>query len=181
MCMSSMCRGPANVLCIVPILVYVLPKRAPPGDMWQCLKTFLSETTRKVMMLLASSAQRPAWHWAHACVLSVWLFAAPWTVSLPGSSVHGISRQEYWNGLPFPSPGDLPNTGIDPASPETPALAGRFFTTEPLGMLPNILQCTGQLLTTKIYLAQNVKGAEVKKCWSELPLCIAVLIISFEC
>ena len=36
---------------------------------------------------------------------------------LPGSSVHGISRQEHWSGLPFPSPGDLPNPGIKPASP----------------------------------------------------------------
>ena len=41
----------------------------------------------------------------------------------------GFSRQEYWNGLPFPSPGNLPNPGIQPTSP---ALAGRFFTTEPL-------------------------------------------------
>ena len=39
-------------------------------------------------------------------------------------------RQEYWSGLPFPSPGDLPNPGIEPMSP---ALAGRFFTTEPPG------------------------------------------------
>ena len=42
----------------------------------------------------------------------------------------GFSRQEYWSGLPFPSPGDLPDPGIKPASP---ALAGRFFTTEPPG------------------------------------------------
>ena len=40
----------------------------------------------------------------------------------------GFSRQEYWSGLPFPPPGDLPNPGIKPGSP---ALAGRFFTTEP--------------------------------------------------
>ena len=42
----------------------------------------------------------------------------------------GFSRQEYWSGLPFPSPGDLPDPGIEPMSP---ALAGGFFTTEPLG------------------------------------------------
>ena len=46
--------------------------------------------------------------------------------SLPGFSVHGIS-QEYWSGLPFPSPRDLPNQGIEPRSP---ALAGGFFTIE---------------------------------------------------
>ena len=42
----------------------------------------------------------------------------PWTVcSLPGSSVHGISQQKYWSGLPFPPPGDLIDPGMDPASP----------------------------------------------------------------
>ena len=42
-----------------------------------------------------------------------------------------FSRQEHWSGLPFPSLGDLPNPGTEPVSP---ALAGRFFTTEPPGM-----------------------------------------------
>ena len=45
----------------------------------------------------------------------------------------GFSRQEYWSGLPFPSPGDLPNPGVELASPASLALAGRFFTTEPPG------------------------------------------------
>ena len=40
----------------------------------------------------------------------------------------GFPRQEYWSGLPLPPPGDLPDPGIEPMSP---ALAGRFFTTEP--------------------------------------------------
>jgi len=42
----------------------------------------------------------------------------------------GFSRQEYWSELPFPPPGDLPNSGIKPVSP---ALAGRYFPTEPPG------------------------------------------------
>ena len=42
----------------------------------------------------------------------------------------GFSRQEDWSGLPFPSPGDLPDPGIKPVSP---AFAGSFFTTEPAG------------------------------------------------
>ena len=45
----------------------------------------------------------------------------------------GFPRQEYWSGLPFPSPGDLPDPGIEPASLEPPALAGKFFTPEPNG------------------------------------------------
>ena len=50
----------------------------------------------------------------------------PMDCSLPGSSVLGISHQEYYSGLPFTSPGDLLDPGIEPASP---ALANRFFTT----------------------------------------------------
>ena len=53
----------------------------------------------------------------------------PMDCSLPGSSVHGILRQESWSGLPFPSPGDLPDPRITPASLTSPALTGRFFTT----------------------------------------------------
>ena len=52
----------------------------------------------------------------------------PVDCSPPGSSVHGFSRQEYWSGLPFPFPGDLPNPGIEPGSP---ALAGAFFVIGP--------------------------------------------------
>ncbi|ELR59616.1 hypothetical protein M91_15039, partial [Bos mutus] len=40
-----------------------------------------------------------------------------------------FSRQEYWSGVPFPTPGDLPNPGSEPVSLASPALAGRFFTT----------------------------------------------------
>ena len=53
----------------------------------------------------------------------------PMDSSPPGSSVHGISRQGYWSGLPCPSPGDLPNPGIEPKSLMSPALAAGFFTT----------------------------------------------------
>ena len=45
----------------------------------------------------------------------------------------GFSMQEHWSGLPCPTPGDLPNPQIEPKSPASPPLAGRFFTTEPLG------------------------------------------------
>ena len=55
----------------------------------------------------------------------------PVDCSPSGSSVHGISPQEYWSGLPFPFPGDLPDLEIKPLSP---ALAGRFFTAETPGM-----------------------------------------------
>ena len=52
----------------------------------------------------------------------VQLFATPWTVACQAPLSMGFSRQEYWSGLPCPPPGDLPDTGIEPASPATPAL-----------------------------------------------------------
>ena len=45
------------------------------------------------------------------------LFATPWTVTYQAPPTMGFSRQEYWSGLPFPSPGDFPNPGIEPGSP----------------------------------------------------------------
>ena len=47
----------------------------------------------------------------------VQLFSTPWTVAYQTSQSMGFSRQEYWSGLLFPSPGDLPDPGIEPASP----------------------------------------------------------------
>ena len=57
----------------------------------------------------------------------------PWTVAHQAPLSIGFSRQKYWSRLPFPPPGDLPDPGIKPASLVSPALAGRFFTTEPPG------------------------------------------------
>ena len=53
---------------------------------------------------------------------------APWTVALQAPLSMEFSRQEYWNGLPFPSPGDLPNPGIEPGSP---TLQGDSLLSEP--------------------------------------------------
>ena len=47
----------------------------------------------------------------------VQLSATPWTVAYQASPSMGFSKQEYWSGLPFPSPGDLPDPGFDPGSP----------------------------------------------------------------
>ena len=70
------------------------------------------------------------------CVLSRTVVPSslcPVDCSSPGSSVHGILRQECWSGLPFPPPGDLPDPGIELASLASPALAGGFFTPESPG------------------------------------------------
>ena len=49
-------------------------------------------------------------------------FATPWTIACKAPLSIGFSRQEYWSGLPFPSPGDLPDPGIKLVSPAAPAL-----------------------------------------------------------
>ena len=55
-------------------------------------------------------------------------FATSWTVALKPPLSMRYSGQEYWRGLPFPTPGDLPDSGIKPQSLESPELAGGFFT-----------------------------------------------------
>ena len=59
----------------------------------------------------------------------------PVDCSPPGSSVLGFPRQEYWSGLPFPAPGDLPDPGTEATSLASPAFAGGFFTIVPPGNL----------------------------------------------
>ena len=56
------------------------------------------------------------------------LCMTPWTVAHQAPLSMGFSRQEYWSGVPFLTPGDLPDSGIEPASLVSPALAGGFFT-----------------------------------------------------
>ena len=69
----------------------------------------------------------------------VQLFATPWTVAHQASQSMGFSRQEYWSGLPVPSPGDLPGPEIEPMSP---TLQADTLTSElpgkPIFQLPNI-------------------------------------------
>ena len=63
-------------------------------------------------------------HFSH-----IQLLAALWTVTCQAPLPMGFSRRESWNGLPFPSPGNLPDPGIEPISLTSPELAGGFFTT----------------------------------------------------
>ena len=82
-----------------------------------------------------SSDRTPLWSLrCLACMhvkslLSCLILCDPMDCSPPGSSVHGLSRWEYWRGLLCPSPGDLPNLGIEPSSLMYPAQAGGFLTT----------------------------------------------------
>ena len=67
----------------------------------------------------------------------VHLFVTQWTVARQAPLSMGFSRQEYWSGLPFPPPGDLPDPGMEPMPPASPALVDKFLTTLPLRHLGN--------------------------------------------
>ena len=96
----------------------------------------------------------------------VWLFATPWTVARETPLSVEFPRQEYWNVLPFPPPGDLPNPGGTPKSPAPPVLAGRFFTTVPPGK-PNWEQGPFQSINHLIIFKWLNANAGVKNCqWS---------------
>ena len=100
----------------------------------------------------ARSGPRPhlasqAWCVVRACVLScfsrVRLFVTPWTVAHEAPLSMGFPRQEYWSGLPFPSPGDLPDPGMEPTSPVAPALQANSL---PLGPLESSLHRLSHLI-----------------------------------
>ena len=76
------------------------------------------------------------------------LFCDPWTVAHQAPLSMGFSRQEYWSGLSFPSPGDFPNPGMERASP---VLAGGFgfFITEPPGKTHNFIANTYNRVNNK--------------------------------
>ena len=69
------------------------------------------------------------------------LFVTPWTVAYQASPSMGFSRQEYWSGLPFSSPGDLPKPGI---KPRCPTLQTDFLPAEPQGTLESLLDSVGE-------------------------------------
>ena len=75
----------------------------------------------------------------------------PWTVAHQAPLSRGFSRQEYWSGLPFPSPGDLPDPGIKPRSP---ALQADALTSEPPGK-PKEKHRTGQKAGARNVLAKG--------------------------
>ena len=97
--------------------------------------TFFFETTSDIIQVTTcNSLLISDGMCIHAQSLShVWFFVTALTVGHQALLSTEFSRQEYWSGLPIPPPGQLPNPGIEPASPVSLALAGRFFTSEPPG------------------------------------------------
>ena len=92
-----------------------------------CLEALICEFSPCDMKkVFHANVSREMLKWKKVKLLGhVWLFVTPWTVIDQPPLSMGFSRQEYWSGLPFPSPGDLPNPGIEP---ESNCIAGRRFT-----------------------------------------------------
>ena len=90
------------------------------------------------------------------CMLShVQLFETPWIVAHRAPLSMEFSRQEYWSGLPFPSPGDLPDPEAEPAFLVFPALAGRFFTIALPGKPVYVCMCVCMYVCVYIYIYIN--------------------------
>ena len=96
-------------------MTYQLETQAP--QMEEPKASYLDSTLPKVKVKVTSLS----------CVR---LFVTPWTVAYQAPPYMGFSRQEYWSGLPFPSPGDLPEPGLEPGSP---ALQTDALPSEPPG------------------------------------------------
>ena len=138
---SSQCTNPKHaVSCIEPGLairfIYDIIHVSMPFSQIITLSPSPTESKRLFyisVFLLLSHIQGYHYHLSkfHIYVLScVWLFVTPWTIAYQAPPSIGFSRQGYWSGLPFPSPGDLPDPGIEPGSP---VFQADVLTSEPPG------------------------------------------------
>ena len=91
----------------------------------------------------------------------VLLFAILWSTAHQSPLSMGFSRQDYWSGLPFPSPGDLPDPRIEPESLKSPVLTGRFFTISTTWNIIGLILC----LTVLICILLNISEAEPHLKW----------------
>ena len=153
------------------------------GDHGSKLKTVLAHNSSSVKNYWMN------WYFC-VCVLNplscVWRFLTLWTIACQSPLSMGFSRQEYWCGLPCSPPGDLPDLEIEPLSPMSPALAGRFFTTSATWDHPNyslyisnslapLCGCvlsSVQLFATSYTVAHQAPlsmGFPRQEHWSELP------------
>ena len=136
-----------------------------PGD---AQRSWLVKKNKGMMTLwLRSQSTHIHIHVSEVKSLScVRLFATPWTVAHQAPPSMGFSRQEYWSGLPFPSPGDLPDPGIEARSP---ALQADALTSEPPGMPLHIHVSTWKKSICNLHLRSNafchLKAPHISKKW----------------
>ena len=116
----------------------------------------------------------PIWYWSERSLIYILYilllfshsvvsnsFGTPWTVAYQAPMSVRFPKQEYWSGLPFPSLGDLPDTGIKPTSP---TLEGRFFTGEPPGKPIWLLRYLGRIRQNKM---RNKDSGRISWGWTK--------------
>ena len=131
-------------------------KRGDPVRRWENTASCLQESYRRAFHSVIPLCYPMAMITVQS-LSRVW-FLLTWTVAHQAPLSMGFSRQEYWSGLPFPSPGDLPDSGIQPVSP---ALAAGFFTTEPPGKSPGSWCLSGHMVPC--WLSWGVRHFSVQK------------------
>ena len=164
---------------MMQIEVWKLPKHLSIGPRkkktWFCL----------ILSFILFTPEQWLWHNIFVVVVIqllsyVKVFVTPQTTGYQAPLSMGFPRQEYWNGLPFHSPGDLPNSGIEPTYP---SLVDRFFTTEPPGSPTTYLSKTkitavemrsNNLLRLTEWQSQDLTLSLLKK---QVPVCSHVLLL----
>ena len=113
---------------------------------WQPTPVFLpGESQGRGAWWAAFYGVAQSWIWLKRLSSSIYIYItyikswSSWTVACQTPLFMGFSRQEYWSGLPFPTPGDLSDPRIKPTSPASPELAGGFFATTPYGKPTSLL------------------------------------------
>ena len=131
--------------------------------------------------LVVSITQRRCSVWKWMSHSHARLFATPWSVALQSPPSMGFSRQEYWSGLSFPSPGDLPDPGIEHRSP---ALKADSLPSEPPGkpsvcQMPKSDQSSSNLPTDSTFLPGGHRIKLFFCYFSSVPLLFSILIHFF--
>ena len=114
-----------------------------------CILKAKSTPLQKVQAILTFSKKVTVglYQWKCQPLSRVQLFVTPWTAAHQAPLSMEFSRQEYWSGLPFPSPGDLPHPGIKPRSP---TLQAASLPTEPTGKLISMKVVGSRVLFSKV-------------------------------
>ena len=110
----------------------------------------------------------------HTCMLShfnsVRLFVILWNITCQAPLSVGFSREEYWSGLPFPSPGDPPHPGIEPTSPVSPDLQADSLPTEPSRKLHNTMSPAITRLPSRISWGRGCHASRLPQTHESGPL-----------
>ena len=135
---AQSCPTVCDPMLVIPFITYMWkPKQTKKRYKWTYLQNRNRltdiENKRAYVDTVGETNCKIGIETGRSVVSCVRLLVTLWTVAHQAPLSMGISRQEYWSELPSPTPGDLPDPGIEHESLVSPVLAGGFFTTEPPG------------------------------------------------